>query len=552
MTTITKAKEKWDGRKFEDPQRRETEDTDTGGGDPFADYGTPEPDYGIPDVDGTPDPEPSKEKPSSPSVWVTGDQLLAMKFADPVWLLPDILPESGAFIISGKPKAGKSWFVLQLAMSVVQGGSFLNRDVPDGAVLYFALEDNWRRLQDRMMKLQPDADRHRADFAGLAYRVVAPTVDAGLANELSRVIAGSQKKIRLVILDTLQKVRGNGVAAGSQYALDYDVLGKLKRVADKHGICLVIVHHLRKADSDDIHDGVSGTNGIAGAVDGSLVLVRQRGSDAAVLHITGRDMPENELGLKFDGTSWTFAGSASEVKASGEQNEVFNALKPYGGEGATIKQVCDDLEKKRRTVTYHIGKLVDAGRVRVRNTKPAPHYAVCDGDASTSSNSTTKCSTDNAGTRVTECRPDAKHRQKWATCGNDHVEWVCLSCDARGTFSKAAYNSLHPVDPDADPMPGSRPDPVYDVATTSTHNNNTSVCEKGTEDENSVATLATLARVATLATLATPENDESAGKGGNDVAMGGNLESVENSSGGNAGKGGNMGDVATPENWIDF
>ena len=117
-TTITKAKEKWDGRKFEDPQRRETEDTDTGGGDPFADYGTPEPDYGIPDVDGTPDPEPSKEKPSSPSVWVTGDQLLAMKFADPVWLLPDILPESGAFIISGKPKAGKSWFVLQLAMRV--------------------------------------------------------------------------------------------------------------------------------------------------------------------------------------------------------------------------------------------------------------------------------------------------------------------------------------------------------------------------------------------------------------------------------------------------
>ena len=168
-----------------------------------------------------------------------------MKFADPVWLLPDILPETGAFIISGKPKAGKSWFVLQLAMSVVQGGSFLNRDVPEGAVLYLALEDNWRRLQDRMMKLQPDAHRHCSDFAALAYRVVAPTVDKGLADELSRVIAGSKKKIRLVILDTLQKVRGNAVAAGSQYALDYDVLGKLKRVADDAGICLVIVHHLR-------------------------------------------------------------------------------------------------------------------------------------------------------------------------------------------------------------------------------------------------------------------------------------------------------------------
>ena len=117
---------------------------------------------------------------------------------------------------------------------------------------------------------------------------------------------------------------------------------------------------------------------------------------------------------------------------------------------------------------------------------------------------------------------------------------------------QAAYNVLHPVDPDADPMPGSRPDPVSDVATTTTHNN-TSACEKGTEDENSVATLATLARVATLATLATPINDGSAGKGGNDVARGGNLETVENSTGGNAGKGGNDVDVASDTgNWIDF
>ncbi len=268
VATVKAAAAKWDGRKFEEPTQRERESTDTvGGDDPWEpDF---EADCGIPD----PDPQPAKEKPSSPSAWITGDKLLTMKFADPVWLLPDILPESGAFIISGKPKAGKSWFVLQLAMSVVQGGSFLNRDVPDGAVLYLALEDNWRRLQDRMMKLQPDADRHSADFAGLAYRVVAPTVDTGLANELSRVIAGSKKKIRLVILDTLQKVRGNAVATGSQYAMDYDTLGKLKRVADEQGICLVIVHHLRKADSDDVHDGVSGTNGIAGAVDGSLVLV---------------------------------------------------------------------------------------------------------------------------------------------------------------------------------------------------------------------------------------------------------------------------------------
>ena len=380
VATVKAAAAKWDGRKFEDPQRREEKETDTVGGDdePLPIWEDPwEPCF---EPDPQPDPTPDRKSSKSGTglKWVTGEKLLAMKFEDPVWLLPEILPECGAFIISGKPKAGKSWWVLQLAMSVVQGGSFLNRDVPEGAVLYLALEDNYRRLKDRMMKLQPDADMHQSDFCGIAYAVVAPTVSDGLAAELKRVVAGSRRKVRLIILDTLQKVRGNAIAAGSQYALDYDVLGKLKRVADDAGICLLIVHHQRKAESEDAHDGISGTNGIAGAVDGSLVLVRQRGTAAAVLHITGRDMPENELGLKFDGCAWSFAGTAEEVKASGEQNEVFNALKPYGSDGATAAQLAADLGKKPHSTKFLLYKLRDAGRVRVRNTKPAPHYAVCD------------------------------------------------------------------------------------------------------------------------------------------------------------------------------
>ena len=258
------------------------------------------------------EPEAAKAKiPAAIQTWITGDQLLGMHFADPVWLLPDILPETGAFIISGKPKAGKSWWVLQLAMAVCQGGQFLNRPVPEGGVLYLALEDNWRRLQDRMIKLQPDADQHRADFAGLAYRVVAPTVGNGLVEELTRVIAGSPRKIRLIILDTLQKIRGNVAAAGSQYALDYDVLSRLKRIADDAGICLLIVHHQRKMESEDAHDGISGTNGIAGAVDGSLVLARQRGANTAVLHVTGRDMPETNWGC----SSMVARGRSLELQA---------------------------------------------------------------------------------------------------------------------------------------------------------------------------------------------------------------------------------------------
>ena len=325
--------------------------------------------------------------------WVSGTELLRMEFPEPVWLLPDVLPESGLFLLSGKPKAGKSWLVLALAMAVTTGGQCIGRKVPNGYVLVMSLEDNLRRLKNRMVTLEPDAVRCAEAFRNLAFRTLAPTVAAGLDTELAdflKRLAARGVRVRLVVLDTLQKVRGATATNGNQYALDYDVLSRLKRVADDAGVCLVVVHHLRKQEGgDDVHDAISGTLGLAGAADGSLVLVRQRGGDAAVLHITGRDMPESELGLKFDGHSWTYAGNAAEVRASAEQNELIALLKEYGTDGATAATLARDADKKPPAVKFLLRKLVDAGRVRVRNTKPAPHYALVDGEGPRSQTDTT-------------------------------------------------------------------------------------------------------------------------------------------------------------------
>ena len=308
--------------------------------------------------------------------WFTGAALLRTQFADPVWLLPGLLPDCGLFLLSGKPKLGKSWFALALAMAVAQGGQFLGRDVPRGRVLYLALEDTPRRLKSRLLTLQPDCERNPDGLAALALRNDAPRLGKGLEALLEKALAAGG--IRLVVVDTLQRVRQPG-SGGNQYELDYAALSALKQIADKHNTVFLVVHHLRKQEADDVHDCVSGTLGITGAADGSLVLTRQRGDGAAVLSVTGRDMEESEHGLRFEKGLWTYAGTAAEVKASAEQNEVFEVLKPYGGDGATVNQICEDTGKKGRIVRHHLGKLVDAGRVRVRHAKPAPFYAICDG-----------------------------------------------------------------------------------------------------------------------------------------------------------------------------
>jgi hypothetical protein len=128
----------------------------------------------------------------------------------------------------------------------------------------------------------------------------------------------------------------------------------------------LIIHHVRKGESDDAHDDVSGTNGIAGAADGTLVLRRVHGRPDATLHITGRDVEESELGLSFDCGEWRHIGTAAEVRASSEQNEILAVIRRAGSEGATVAEIGDETGKQRRNIAKLLSKLAAAGLVRRR------------------------------------------------------------------------------------------------------------------------------------------------------------------------------------------
>ena len=103
----------------------------------------------------------------------------------------------------------------------------------------------------------------------------------------------------LVIIDTLQMIRPIHDAT---YANDYRDLSVLKRLADKHDIAILLIHHLRKETADDVFSRISGTTAISGAVDSSFTLVEERrGSGRAKLSCIGRDIEYRELTLERNG-----------------------------------------------------------------------------------------------------------------------------------------------------------------------------------------------------------------------------------------------------------
>ena len=213
----------------------------------------------------------------------------------------------GTYLFVGAPKVGKSFMMAQIAYHVSSGTPMWNYSVRKGTVLYLALEDDYRRLQERLYRMfgtetTPD----------LFFSVASKSLNEGLLEQLDGLIR-EHHDTGLVIIDTLQKVRE---AEGDtySYARDYDIIAGLKAFADKTGICLMLVHHTRKQKSDDNFDRISGTNGLLGAADGAFLMYKNKRSDSeATIEVSGRDQPDKKFMLSRNkGTlCWELSGEKS-------------------------------------------------------------------------------------------------------------------------------------------------------------------------------------------------------------------------------------------------
>ena len=200
----------------------------------------------------------------------------------------------GTYLFAGSPKVGKSFFMAQLAYHVSTGTPLWDFPVHQGSVLYLALEDDHRRLQKRLYRMFGAEGTDNLHFA-----VFAKQLGDGLEEQLKKFLE-EHPDTRLVIIDTLQKIRGEGGEKYS-YSNDYEVISRLKKIADDSGICLLLVHHTRKQQADDKFDMISGTNGLLGSADGAFLLYKEnRTSTSAVLDVSGRDQQDQRLYLNRD------------------------------------------------------------------------------------------------------------------------------------------------------------------------------------------------------------------------------------------------------------
>jgi RecA-family ATPase len=305
----------------------------------------------------------------------TGGWLNEQEFPPLKYAVPGLVPE-GFSILSGPPKVGKSFLVLQFALAVARGGVVLDTIAirQPRPVLYLALEDSDRRMQDRCRKLlqgEPIPDRFHY-LLDVTPANLVPTMTKWLATD------GHGHRDPLIVLDTLGKKMPNQMQGEGAYARDYRFGGQLKRCIDQYpGAALLASHHNRKASSADFVDTVSGTNGLAGSADTVLILTRERQSHDGNLKVTGRDVEENDYALTIDddmkwsadGMNLAQAAQAAELRHFTEglgqdTNDVLDLVEKAGPEGLRPADVVVKLDgfDSNKASTY-LRRLRDKGKV---------------------------------------------------------------------------------------------------------------------------------------------------------------------------------------------
>jgi AAA domain len=253
-------------------------------------------------------------------------ELCERPFGDVKYVVPGLFPE-GVMLLASRPKIGKSWLLLQVTTTVATGvGTLAPSDQPAvGDVLYLALEDNPRRLQRRLAKYFGSVRENWP--ARLRLVTEWRRLDQGGLDDL-REWCGTVEKPALIAIDTLKKVRPPKGRGQTDYDADYEACEGLQKLAGEFaGLSIIVAHHDRKMDADDVFDTVSGTLGLTGGVDTVALIKRRNGQN--LLFIEGRDLLEPvEKAVAFDRETcrWSIVGEAAEVLRSVERSRVLKAL----------------------------------------------------------------------------------------------------------------------------------------------------------------------------------------------------------------------------------
>jgi hypothetical protein len=296
-------------------------------------------------------------------------ELYATEFPEPRYLVPGLLP-AGLAALGARPKIGKSWMALQMSVAIGIGAPIFDLPTLRGRVLYLALEDSPRRMKSRLQR------QRATEHTNVRFEFTWPPLWDGGIDELLRAI--DRHRYALVVIDTLARAVGY---LDPNKAAEMNVhLGTLQRMAVERNMTILLIDHHRKGNGGDgdVIDDLIGATAKSGVLDVAMGLYRNRGEKNATLKLTGRDIEERELAMRFDHETgcWECLGDAEEIVSSEHEKAILEAVSKLGA--PTHREITDVTGQDRSHAFRRIQELIHKGRLRQIDGRPARFMVTVD------------------------------------------------------------------------------------------------------------------------------------------------------------------------------
>jgi hypothetical protein len=280
----------------------------------------------------------------------------------PRWLVEGMIVEGELAVVYGPPKAGKTFFVLDLALSVATGTEFHGPRAIEapGPVLYVIGEGNAELFGER---IKAWCDARGLPLPDDAFLVVADQPDITKPEDVIE-LAGITRP-RLIILDTLSRTMTgdeNSPADMAAYVRGCDRLREMTRAA------VVVVHH----EGKDASRGPMGHTKLRGALDTAIRVHPKNGGIWVEMADQRNGSGDLALNFRLEGKVLTLVGqgvhdeTAPEDFLDGEKlkAKVRRIAADMAGSGKTkvVEALIAEFDWKRMTARRHLDEAVPTGK----------------------------------------------------------------------------------------------------------------------------------------------------------------------------------------------
>lgn len=259
------------------------------------------------------------------------------------WLVRGLCSREAVGLIGGIPKSCKSWFGLDLAVSIASGTPCLGRFAVEdrGPTLVYLAEDALPLVRERVAGI---AAHRGLDLARLdVHAITAPSLRLDQDADQARLRATLDRlRPKLLLLDPLVRLHTCDENSSQEIA---GLLGFLRDVQRSHQVAVILVHHLGKKNHGQLGQGLRGSGDLHAWGDDNAYLTR-KGEDL-LLTLEHRSAPAGapiklRLAAEPDGTNARLEVIDAPNQASSDEGSAPAALD---------QRVIDALARARGPIT---------------------------------------------------------------------------------------------------------------------------------------------------------------------------------------------------------